>query len=282
MLAVLDSLPDPTVVTHAEERLVFDTQVDASTAGESIRVPGRIVGLDVSAGGPELTSVSVAGSSRADAQPARTMHSRWRCSNATSPTTTTCRPSGRCGLGGGGTLDIVGIGMAPEYFFITTEDGGFFAQANFAALFASLTTAQEIAGRPGQVNDLVLAVRDGADVETVRSQLQAAFDASDTGLGVTVMTKQDEDPPTGSSTTTSRETASSGTCSPRLILVGAAFGAFNLSSRMVEAQRRELGIGMALGASRVQLAMRPMLVGIEIAVAGVVMGWSLSEHSPSS
>ena len=32
-----------------------------------------------------------------------------------------------------------------------------------------------------------------------------------------------------------------------LILAGATFGAFNLASRMVEAQRREIGIGMALG-----------------------------------
>jgi putative ABC transport system permease protein len=57
-----------------------------------------------------------------------------------------------------------------------------------------------------------------------------------------------------------------------LILAGAGFGAFNLSTRMVEAQRRELGIGMALGASRTQLALRPMLVGVEIAITGVVLG----------
>ena len=180
-------------------------------------------------------------------------------------------PNGTVGLGGGVTLDIVGIGMAPEYFFITTEDGGFFAQANFAALFTSLTTAQEIAGRPGQVNDLVLALRDGADVETVRSQVQAAFDASDTGLGVTVMTKQDEDAYRILYDDIEGDRQFWNVFAG-LILVGAAFGAFNLSSRMVEAQRRELGIGMALGASRVQLAMRPMLVGVEIAIAGVVMG----------
>jgi putative ABC transport system permease protein len=41
---------------------------------------------------------------------------------------------------------------------------------------------------------------------------------------------------------------------------------------MVEAQRRELGVGMALGAARWQLALRPVLVGVEIAVASVVLG----------
>ena len=36
--------------------------------------------------------------------------------------------SGTVRLGGGVTLGVVGIGMAPEYFFITTEDGGFLAR----------------------------------------------------------------------------------------------------------------------------------------------------------
>ena len=41
---------------------------------------------------------------------------------------------------------------------------------------------------------------------------------------------------------------------------------------MVEAQRREIGIAMALGSSRSQLALRPMLVGVQIALTGVVLG----------
>ena len=275
MLAVLASLSDPTIVARAEERMVVDTQVDASTSdestdGESIRVPGRIVGLDVSAGGPELTSVAVASSS------GRTLTGsddgrRVVVLERNFAEYYGLPPDGEVRLGGDVVLDVIGIGMGPEYFFITTEDGGFFAQANFAALFTSLTTAQEIAQRPGRVNDLVLTLRDGADIGAVRSELQEAFDASATGLGVRVMAKADE---------RAYQVLYDDIESDRrfwsvfaaLILVGATFGAFNLSARMVEAQRRELGIGMALGASRLQLALRPMLVGSEIAVAGVVLG----------
>ena len=57
-----------------------------------------------------------------------------------------------------------------------------------------------------------------------------------------------------------------------LILAGAGFGAFNLISRTIEAQRREIGIGMALGVERSRLAIRPLLMGLQIAVAGVVFG----------
>ena len=54
MLAVLDTLPDPDIVAAAEERLVVATQVDASTADETILVPGRIVGMDLADGGPHV------------------------------------------------------------------------------------------------------------------------------------------------------------------------------------------------------------------------------------
>jgi putative ABC transport system permease protein len=57
-----------------------------------------------------------------------------------------------------------------------------------------------------------------------------------------------------------------------LVLACAAFGAFNLASRMVEAERRQIGIGMALGAPPRRLAVRPLLVGVDIAVLGVLFG----------
>jgi putative ABC transport system permease protein len=57
-----------------------------------------------------------------------------------------------------------------------------------------------------------------------------------------------------------------------LILLGAAFATFNLASRIVEAQRRQIGIGMALGVPGRLLAVRPLLVGAEIATLGVLLG----------
>ena len=47
-----------------------------------------------------------------------------------------------------------------------------------------------------------------------------------------------------------------------LILAGAAFASFNLTGRILQAQRREFGVGMALGATTGRLALRPAIFGI--------------------
>lgn len=272
MLAVLDGLADRSIVADAEERLVVGTQVDASTDEQTILVPGRIIGLDLSGGGPTLMRAIVGdGDGRAlmpedDGRPMAVLERNFAEFYGLDA-------GGTVRLGGGtaSTVDVVGIGMSPEYFYVTEEEGGLFAEANFAALFMPLESAQQMSMRPGRVNDLVISLRDGVDVEAARAEVQGLFDESSVGLGVTVMTRQDD--------TTYRLLYDDIDSDARfwrifaaLILGGAALGAFNLSARMVDAQRRELGIGMALGATRRQLAVRPMLVGVETALASVALG----------
>jgi putative ABC transport system permease protein len=270
MLAVLDDLPDPSMVATAEERLVVPTQVDASTGGETILVPGRIVGMDVSGGGPHVNDVYVGedeGRELApgdDGAPVALLESNFA-------NYYDLRPGAEVRVAGDLPVETVGIGMAPEYFFVMTEEGGFFAEAGFAALFTSLSTAQDLAGRPGRVNDLVLTLAPGTDPDAAAAAVEDAFAAAAGGLGVTVMQTEDED---------AYQVLYDDIESDQLfwdviaglILAGATFGAFNLASRMVESQRREIGIGMALGWSRWRLAVRPLLVGAQIALLGAAFG----------
>jgi putative ABC transport system permease protein len=270
MRAVLGDLPDPGMVATAEERLIVPTQVDTSAAGETILVPGRIIGMDLAEGGPHVNDVQVAeGSGRDltaddDGRPVALLERNFADHYG-------LPPDGELRVAGGRGVDYVGTGLAPEYFLVTTEEGGFFAQANFAALFTSLATAQDLAGRPGRVNDLVLTLAPGTDPRRAAAKVEAAFTASDTGLGVTVMQPDDDD--------AYRLLYDDIESDQRfwnifaaLILAGATFGAFNLASRMVEAQRREIGVGMALGWPRHRLAVRPLLVGAQIALLGAVFG----------
>jgi putative ABC transport system permease protein len=263
MLAALDRVDDG-LVAHAEERLVAPIQVDASTDDTTILVPGRIVGSDASA---QLNRVWV--------QPGRGR--AFGASDEGSPVVVLERsfathyhlPSSGTVRIGGRDVRYVGQGMSPEYFLIVTEEGGFFAEANFGVAFSSVATAQRLTGRPGRVNDLLIRLEPGADARAARRAITAAF--RDTGLAVTVMAPRDE----GAYRMLYDDIHSDQkfwNVFAALILAGAAFGAFNLASRMVEAQRREIGIGMALGFTRRRLMFRPLLVGAEIAVLGVVLG----------
>ena len=274
LIAALSSLSDPGVVSAAEERLILPTQVDASSGSDTILVPGRVIGVDTSSGGPHVNDVSVGqgegrGLTGADAgQPVAVLERNFATFHDLAPT-------GRIRVAGGETVSYVGLGLAPEYFLVITEEGGFFAQANFAAVFMPLETAQAVTGRPGRVNDLVLRLRPGTDPARVADDVERAFRDAGPALGVTVMQREDEEAYRILYDDIKGDQRFLGVFAG-LILAGAAFGAFNLASRMVEAQRREIGIGMALGATPARLALRPLLVGLQIALLGAILGVAMA------
>lgn len=241
MAAVLATLPDPAIVATAEERFIADTQVDASTPDESILVPGRLVGMDLGDGGPHVNRVHVAGGdgrplSESDAGRPIVLVERNFADFYDLP------PERRLRVAGDQEVTSVGTALGPEYLLVMTEEGGFFAEANFAVLFTSVETAQRLAGRPGRVNDLVLELSPGVDPASAARDIEAAFAESGAGLGVTVMQAEDEDAYRVLYDDIESDQQFWNLFAV-LILIGAAFGAFNLASRMVEAQRREIGIG---------------------------------------
>lgn len=251
-------------VETAEERLIVPTQIDATTDGETILVPGRVIGMDLSDGGPHVNGLHVSagrelGSEDVDQDVAileRNFADHYELA-----------AEGDLRLAGDRTMHYVGLGLAPEYLVVMTDEGGFFAQANFAAVFTSLETAQRVAGKLGMVNDLVLALTEGADHDAVAAELEEALGA----LGATVMRVEDDlsyrfvtkDPEGDQQFYDVFAVA---------LFAGAVFAAFNLTTRMVEAQRREIGISMAVGLPALRIALRPLLVGAQIALLGVVFG----------
>ena len=146
-------------VAVAEERLIVRTQVEADAPdGARVFVPGRIVGVDLAGGGPHVNAVEAyAGRPLGDAdvgEPVVLLERNFAAFHE-------LPERGRLRLGGGGaTVDYVGHGVSPEYFLVV-EQGNFYAQANLAVVFTSLETAQDLAGRAGMVNDLVLTVEEG-------------------------------------------------------------------------------------------------------------------------
>lgn len=264
LIAALNSLSDPAVIEAADERLLVPTQLDASSGDETILVTGRIVGLDLTGEGQEVNLVLPLlgrGLMQADSGEDVVLLERNFAEHYALPA------EGEVLLAGDRPIRYVGHGTTPEFFNVVTEGGGFLAQSTFAGIFTSLDTAQRLSGQPDAVNDLVLTLNDDTDREAVAAELDVLL----TGVGATIMTPEDdaayrlltEDPEGDQQFYNVFAIA---------IFGGAVFAAFNLTTRMVEAQRREIGIAMAIGISARAIAMRPLLFGLQIALLGALFG----------
>ena len=265
LAAALAQIPGRSLVTAAEERLVVSTQVDASHGSKSIIVPGRIVGapLKPSVDGTDIVrgrALRSAVSARPVVELERNFAKHYRLPS-----------SGSLRLSGGFDVDYAGQALAPEYFVVTAPGVDFGAEASFAVLFTSLRTAQTLSGHAGTVNELVLRVARPADIARVRGEIDRSLRRALPGTGVTFTTGSEE-PARRMMYEDAKGDQQMMDIFAYLLLGAAAFAAFNLVSRAVEAQRREIGIGMALGVRTGTLAVRPLMLGMQVALLGVLLG----------
>jgi len=250
------------------ERLVLPTQVDASRRGKVALVPGVLIGQRIDPR-PVVDGLGVdrgrllrPGENGAPVA----MLDHWFAAAHGLP------PSGTVRLAGGRALRYVGWAFQPQYFLAGGGDASFgLGAAGFAPVFTSLATAQRIAGRPGAVNEVVVRGRPGVGERALAAQVHAALAASLPGAGATI-TRGSQEPAYRLLYKDADGDQKVYAVLAVLVLLGAALAAYNLTSRTVQAQRREIGIGMALGAPPARLALRPLLMGLEIAVLGALLG----------
>jgi putative ABC transport system permease protein len=179
-------------------------------------------------------------------------------------------------ISGGIPLEIAGTGYEPEYFKVISDTGDMFGDTNLAVLFVPLDTVQQITGHLQQVNEVVIALDDKADPKAVQAEIQSRMAAAFPSSGFDLIRPQD-DP--AYSTLESEAAANQPVWDAiaLLFLFGATMAAFNLAGRIVEAQRRQIGIGMSLGVPRRWIAFRPILVGVQIALLGTAFGLLLAQ-----
>ncbi len=264
--ALVAEIPSAAAVSALAERLIIPTQIDASTDTETILVRGSITGADFSGDGPDVNSYhAITGRllSQDDAGKPQVMLERTFAKFYGLP------DSGRLAVSGDRAVDFVGQATTPEYFTVAPEGEMFMSEATFAALFTTLETAQSLAGASGQVNNLVLTLGPDADRDSIVAELEEAV--ASLPVGATVLTRDDNLSYTALTTDIDQDQAMFNALAA-LLIAGAVGAAFNLIHRMAEQQRREIGIGMALGVNPRVLAVRPLLVSAQIAILGVVFG----------
>ena len=265
--ALLDIAKGIDGVEAAEERLIAGTQIEVATRDDPLFMPGRILGVDMSDGGPGVNGVEVfvgRGITEAEfGEPVVLLERNFGVYYD-------LPDEGDIQVGGSDTVRYVGHAVSPEYFQVV-EEGSFFGQANLAVLFTSLETAHGLSGREGLVNDLVLTVEPGVALEDIETALLAETAARYPDTRLQLMRTEDD----ASYLALTRDPEGDQqiyNVFAFVLFAGAAFAALNFAARLVEAQRREIGTSMALGMKPAAIAVRPLLVGVQIAVLGVVFG----------
>lgn len=264
MRQIAMSIPSAGSIAGADERLVVDTQVDASTGDDVILVSARLVGGSFDRESV-VDGVWVAEGSLPDPTSADTVVLEKKFADYYS-----LASSGTVELTGGKELRYTGLGVAPEDFYVIGPQGSILARADLAIMYAHLEVAQAISGRSGRVNDLVVTLVEGSDRDRVEAELETAFSAAG-GLSALVTNRDEADAYRILYEDIENDQQIWNALSA-LVLGAAALASFNLISRIVEAQRREIGIGMALGVSRRRLAIRPLLIGLQVGVIGTAAG----------
>ncbi len=265
VMAALDGIDGVDVY---EPRLITTTLVDASHDDERVLVQGRIVGVDVSDGGPHVNSLAIykgrnftpddVGRSVAIIEPQFAKYYQ-------------LEPGDPIRLSGDVSIEFIGTAQTPEYFSVVPDNGAFLGEASLAVLFMPLESVQKLSGREGLVNNVALRLTDGANIDAVRDEITRRMAAAFPAVGIELQNLDDDYVRTMLYTDAEGDQVVWDIVAA-LFLVGAALGAFNLAGRIVESQRRQIGISMALGLPRRWIAFRPMLVGLQIALLGTVFG----------
>ncbi|UCG04177.1 MAG: FtsX-like permease family protein [Candidatus Heimdallarchaeota archaeon] len=274
--SALQNLSHKNWIDVLEYRVSFPTTINASTSNQTILVNGRIIGINVSDGSQNLDVNGIYVTDGRHIKSTETAEDICLVEHNFASYHNLKPKKQFLTITGGIKLSFIGTALTPEYF-VVNEENLVYAQSSFAALFVPLEAAQRIlqqaTGLPlGYVNEVVILTTPEANLEELIIDLKDYFQDHFSLISFEYIEKEDYP------AYKFQEEDISGDQSlyyifSFLILIIAAFGAYNLISRVVNSQRREIGINMALGVSPRQIAYRYLLFSLEIALGGIIFGY---------
>ncbi|MGZ6975069.1 MAG: ABC transporter permease [Acidimicrobiia bacterium] len=253
-------------IARVETRVIAFAPVTATHGSTAIPAAGEIVGIDLNDGRRIDRWRVTAGRDLAPTDSAVALLDAHFARQHNLPEKGTIRI-------GNLTVSYVGLALSPAYLNLNTTSGeAIQGQATRAVVFMPQQLARKIAGvSEPLVNDAAIRLRAGADAQRTASELQRVLATSLPGVALTATARRDEPAVRALYDEISSEQQLFDLFA-LLILAGAGFAAFNLTKRVVEAQRRDIGIAMSLGLPPRKIAIRTMLLAAEITVVGVALG----------
>ncbi|HET6350544.1 MAG TPA: FtsX-like permease family protein [Coriobacteriia bacterium] len=168
-------------------------------------------------------------------------------------------------------LRVVGIGIDPENMYAMQSEGNLPAPGSFALVFTTERGVESLFGTSHSGNDVAVRAEPGTDVEELAEDVEDEL----RGYGL-VTTSLREDMPSHSGLKSELEqNRLMARSMPVLVLAISAMSLFIALSRLVQAQRGEIGLAKALGYSDSQILLHYLTIALMVAVIGSVLGVGL-------
>ncbi len=169
------------------------------------------------------------------------------------------------------TLRVVGIASDPEYLYPLRTAGDIPSPGEFAVVFVTEEVAESLLGTSGYGNDMAVRAAPGTDVddliETVERELRP--------YGVIDSVPRAEQPGYDGLKSELDQNRVMARSLPVLVLLISSMSLFIALSRLVTAQRGEIGLAKALGYSDRQILLHYLSFALVIAAGGIILGVAL-------
>ena len=173
---------------------------------------------------------------------------------------------------------VGGIAISPEYLWPARTAAEHMPDVleRWGVLFMGYDGLAALTGRTGTINEVAVTVKAGSDTDAVMQATRAALAA----YHVTAVVPRAEQPSVVILNTTVSALDTLSFVFPVFFLVIVALSTYSLLTRLVHAQRAQIGVLLALGVSRRRVLAHylefALLVGLLGSLAGIVAGTLLS------
>ncbi len=169
-------------------------------------------------------------------------------------------------------LRVQGVAASPEYLINAASKLDILPSARrFGVFFIPLPHLQRLFGLDEQINDVAVTVRSSAEREATIAATEALLQSS-----VPTQTVRQEDQPSNAALQLDLQGAEElANLLPTLVLIVAGLSIFIALSRMVQAQREQIGLFMAMGYSQGTVLRHYLAYAVLIAIVGSLAGVAL-------
>jgi putative ABC transport system permease protein len=166
---------------------------------------------------------------------------------------------------------VVGIGIDPENLYAMRNEGTLPAPGTFAIVYTTEKGIEYLFGTSHSGNSVAVKAEPGVNLEELADEVEDELRP----YGLDSTAQRDDMPSYGGLKSELEQNRLMARSMPALILVISSMSLFIALSRLVQAQRGEIGLAKALGYSDRQILAHYLTIAMMVAIGGSVLGVGL-------